>query len=471
MNYGTPPVGTMDDEAKKRDSRFKINPSSVPAYTPPSERAKGGAKSNEMSLEKAQLYVNQYFPNTVQGADRGQLEGLDRLKDDVARLERGEPMSRQQVERIDQAERDRMAFYQGQLDALKMSGDAPQKGDIFEVDTDQPSEQRAWEAGQATVFHAQYQARNPDFNFTTVAKAEPIQLPSDSLSKTGDRASVVSYTAEGKALTNSYRMEGDRVVHTNSQGYEKAMTLAESRVVQADRAEAINRNTANALEGMKANPSVKFKQGDHTFSVEGNNLVRTDAQGNRGVMPLAKFEENLKARQDQLTALQKTTRADLKADNKMRAEIKDTLEKRQAHGQKAEHVTYDKERTPTKWTLDQKGELHGEKGQRKEQSVDLNSATAKLNERITAAKDAQAFSGQKTVVGRLREKEAEQGKGATLKNPNNGDTFRLSEDGKKLHCTDKNGKQSEPVDAQKSHEQQERLNAAKAAEQEKERTK
>lgn len=467
MNYGTPPIGTIDDEAKKRDNRFKINPTSVPAYTPPSERAKGGAKSNEMSLEKAQLYVNQYFPNTVQGADRGQTEGLEKLKEDVARLERGEPMSRQQIERIDQAERDQMAFHQGQLDALKQTGDAPQKANVFEVDTDQRSEMNAWEAGQATVFAAQYEARNPDFNFATEAKAEPIKLPSDSLSKTGDVASVTSYTAEGKALTNSYRMEGDRVIHTNPQGYSKSMTHAESRVHQADRAEAVNRNTANALEGMKADPSKSFKQGDYTFSVEGKNLVRTDAQGNRGTMPLSKFEENLKARQDQLTALQKSTRKELKADNKDRADIKDTLEKRAGRGEKAEYTTYDHKRTPTTWTLDKNGELQGQKGQ----GINLNDETARFRQRMDAAEDAKAFNGQKTVVERLREKEADQGKGATLKNPNNGDTFRLSEDGKKLHCTDKNGKQSEPVDAQKSHEQQERLNAAKAAEQEKERTK
>ncbi|NHT78926.1 hypothetical protein G8E10_24820 [Rhizobiaceae bacterium CRRU44] len=463
--------GNDPTNEQTKQQQFKIDPSSVPAFTPMGEKG-SKPKSDEISLEKAQLYVNKHFPQTVQGPTREQTDGLEKLAQDRAALDKGQTAdkSKATADDLDQKKRDDMAFHQGQLEALQDYHRAPEGVKFMDVNADRESEYRAWERGQATIHKAVIEERwAKDTNIQNVASNEPMTLPTDTLSKQGDRATVTTYTADGEALHNSYRLEKDRVVHTQPNGYEKTMTVAESRAHQADRQADVTRNTANALEGMKADPKLSFRQGEYTFSVTKDKVVRTDLDGNTATMPLAKFEENMRHRQEQAAATQKQAHRDLKADNKERAEIKDTLEKRSGRGEKAEVVTYDKERNPTKWTLDQQGELRGEKVAR---STDLNKETERFKAKIEAHEDAKAFNGQKTVVGRLREKEADQGQGATVKNPHNGDVYRLSEDGKKLHCEDKNGKaKGEPVDAEQSHKNQTALNSAKVAEQEKERAK
>jgi hypothetical protein len=522
MKMQTPPYGTTDDRNKDANkSRRPVNVSTATngmSFTP--NTSKGGKGSSaEMSLERAQGYVNQYFPETTQGLSQRELARNEALSNEAASYRNGEQPASQQgqgyqsqqdqhPEEWPQAQRDQMAYYQGQLWALQDAGRAPEGAHLFDVNTNQPSEQRAWEQGQDSVQAMLMQERwANDTAFQQVASKEPMTLPTDQLSKQGQEVSAVSYSHDGMELKHSYRVDGASIVHTAPNGDEQKMTVAESKVHQAERQERVTRNTADALEGMKANPNVSFRQGEHTFSVQGKHIVRTDLEGNKQSMPLAKFEANLRERQSQAAEAVKTAQTDLQKERKEHASIKDALANAPDNGKQPTVTTKDKF-GPTTWTLDKNGELQGQPNKFKaaektaEQSeakgvvnsadidnmtpaqakaelqahnafvaqqkgTDLNAATDRFKAGEAERKDAKAANsiGQKTIVERLREK----GEGGTLENKKTGEVYSLQGDNLVRHDKDNNVTLDMPAD--EAHKAQKEQMEAKAAEREKEQTK
>lgn len=525
MKMQTPPYGTTDDRNKDANkSRRPVNVSTATngmSFTP--NTSKGGKGSSaEMSLERAQGYVNQYFPETTQGLSQRELARNEALSNEAASYRNGEAPARQQGQDYQnqpqqqgqtpdewtQAQRDQMAYYQGQLWALQDAGRAPEDAHIFDVDTDQPSEQRAWEQGQDSVQAMLMQERwANDTAFQQVASKEPMTLPTDQLSKQGQEVSAVSYSHDGMEFKHSYRVDGASIIHTAPNGDEQKMTVAESKVHQAERQERVTRNTADALEGMKADPNVSFRQGEHTFSVQGKHIVRTDLEGNQQRMPLAKFEANLRERQGQAAETVKTAHADLQKERKEHASIKDALANAPDNGKQATVTTKDKF-GPTSWTLDKNGELQGQPNKFKaaektaeqgkangvaqdaeinsmtpaqakaelqahnafvaqQKGTDLNAATDRFKAGEAERKDAKAMNGlgQQTTVERLKEK----GEGGYMTNRKNGDTYRL--EGEDLVGRNTKGEVVFQRNAEEVHKEQKAQMEAKAAEREKEQTK
>ncbi len=532
MKMPTPSFGGGEEDRKKSRRPINVNTSTFgPALTP--NTAQGGQGNGqpistaERSLMWAQNYVNERFPHTTTQMSQRQQDRNQAVADEGQRYRNGDTAPRQQGQgqqnqKPTQEQRDQMAFYQGQLWALQQEGRAPEDMQFIEVNAEKESEYKAWQEGQDSVQAMLIEERrqneaayNHGSAFQNVASMEPMKLPTDQLSKNGEQIASTSYAANGQPLTHSYRVDGASIIHTDPKGVEQKMTVAESKVHQAERQDAITRNTANALEGMKADPSVTFRQGEHTFSVQGKDIVRTDAEGKEaGRMPLAKFEANLRERQGQCAQDLKTTQADLQKERKEHASIKDALTNIPSNG-KEPSLTANGKFGPTTWKLDQNGELQGEpnkfkaaekmaeqdnsKGltgnpeidamtneqaktelqahnafvqqQRQDKAqtsgTDLNAATDRFAAGENARNDAKAVSGigKQTIVERLRDKP----EGEKLTHTKTGDTYSLQ--GTDLVRHDKDGNETLRKNADEAHKEQKAHMEAKAAERDKDQTK
>jgi len=532
MKMPTPSFGGGEEDRKKSRRPINVNTSTFgPALTP--NTAQGGQGNGqpistaERSLMWAQNYVNERFPHTTTQMSQRQQDRNQAVADEGQRYRNGEQPARQQEQgqqnqKPTQEQRDQMAFYQGQLWALQQEGRADENLQFIDVNAEKESEYKAWQEGQDSVQAMLIEERrqneaayNHGSAFQNVASMEPMKLPTDQLSKNGEQIASTSYAANGQPLTHSYRVDGASIIHTDPKGVEQKMTVAESKVHQAERQDVITRNTANALEGMKADPSVTFRQGEHTFSVQGKDIVRTDAEGKEaGRMSLAKFEANLRERQGQCAQDLKTTQAELQKERKEHASIKDALTNIPSNG-KEPSLTANGKFGPTTWKLDQNGELQGEpnkfkaaektaeqdnskgltsnpeidamtneqaktelqahnafvKQQQEDKAqasgIDLNAATDRFAAGESERKDAKAMNGigQQTTVERLREK----GEGGVLTDRRNGNTYRI--EGENLVGRNKDGEEIYNRNSEEVHKEQQQQLAAKAAERDKDQTK
>lgn len=119
----------------------------------------------------------------------------------------------------------------------------------------------------------------------------------------GAEATRTTYRRDGSEVTNSFRSENGRIVHTADNGKETTMSLAEAKRFECDQLARVNGNTQKALQEMKDNPGMSCKQGGSTFHVEGDRFIRTDENGKQGSMSVREAERRLAERGQKIEAM------------------------------------------------------------------------------------------------------------------------------------------------------------------------